>query len=266
MRQFKTAKLQTLVAVAGLMLGWSCFISISMFLYQESTYDEFHQKHRQIFRVNYNEQTADIAGHRHLGTVGPTVGPAMKNAFPEVEEYVRFRYSPDWIVHFQTNRFYENAVWYADSSVFRVFDFSLSEGNSSTALNLPNSVVITKEMAKKYFGSEPALGKMLTMNDQEYKVTGVLKEIPVNSHIRFDFLLPFQSFKVPYGYPTNLQDWGWISFYNYVLLKKGTNVKTLEGKLNLMARQHFSSRLRAGSVLNCNRSMTFISAMPRMKI
>ncbi len=109
-------------------------------------------------------------------------------------------------------------------------------------MNLTNSVVITKEMAKKYFGREAALGKTLTMNDQEYKVTGVLKEIPVNSHIRFDFLLPFQSFKVPYGYPTSLQDWGWIAFYNYVLLKKGTDVKTLEGKLNLMARQHFSSR------------------------
>jgi putative ABC transport system permease protein len=234
--------MQTLVAVSGLLLGWSCFISIGLFLYHEMTHDEFHQKHRRIFRVNYNEQIADIAGQRHLGTVGSTVGPAMKNAFPEVEEFVRFRYSPDWIVRFGNTRFYEHAVWYVDSSVFNVFDFPLSEGNSATALSLPHHVVITKEVAKKYFGHQEAMGKTLTMNNEEYKVTGVLEEIPSNSHIRFDFLLPFQSFRVPFGYPTNLNDWGWISFYNYVLLKPGTNEKMLERKLNQLAKQHFSAR------------------------
>ncbi len=241
-RRFKTAKMQTIVATGGLLLGWSCFISICVFLYHENSYDEFHQKYRQIYRINYNEQIADIPGHRHLGTVGPTVGPAMKIAFPEVDNFVRFRYSSDWIVRYRSARFYENSVWYSDSSVFNVFDFPLTEGNASTALSLPNDVVITKETAKKYFGDEEAMGKILTMNNEEYKVTGVLADIPPNSHLRFDFLLPFQSFKVPYGYPTNLRDWGWISFYNYVLLKPGTNVKAMEGKLNLLAKQHFSSR------------------------
>jgi putative ABC transport system permease protein len=241
-RQFKTAKIQVFVATCGLLLGWSCFISICLFLYHETSFDEFHQKYKQIYRINYNEQIAEIPGHRHMGTVGPTVGPAMKNDFPEVENFVRFRYSPDWIVRFQSFRFYENAVWYADSSVFSVFDFPLLKGNASTALSLPNNVVITKEMAKKYFGNEEAMGKILTMNNEEYKVTGVFSDIPTNSHLHFDFLLPFQSFKVPYGYPTNLQDWGWISFYNYVLLKPGAHVNALQEKLNLLAKHHFSSR------------------------
>jgi putative ABC transport system permease protein len=238
-RSFRNAKMQFRVALLGLVLGWSCFISISMVLYKEMTFDRFHHNYKQIYRVDYNEKTAEIPGHRHMATVGPTVGPELKASFPEVEAFVRFRYSPDWVVRFKTVRFYENSVWYADSSVFNVFDFPLKEGNAPTALVLPNSVVITQDIAKKYFGNAAAIGKTLTMNNEEYKVTGVLADIPSNSHIRFDFLLPFHAFRVPFGYPTNLHDWGWIAFYNYILLKPNSNVQSVDTRLAQLVRQHF---------------------------
>jgi putative ABC transport system permease protein len=240
LRIFRNAKMQFYVALLGLIFGWSCFISICMVLYREMTFDQFHHKYAQIYRVDYNEKTAEISGHRHMATVGPTVGPELKADFPEVKAFVRFRYSPDWVVRFKTAQFYENSVWYADSSVFNVFDFPLTEGNPLTALVLPNSVVVTQDIAKKYFGNSEAVGKTLTMNNEEFKVTGVLAKIPSNSHIRFDFLLPFHAFRVPFGYPTSLHDWGWISFYNYVLLKPNSDVKSIESRMVKLVRQHFS--------------------------
>jgi len=239
LRYFRNARLQLFIALTGLILGWSCFISIGMFLYKEITYDQFHKKYERIFRVDYNEKTGEVPGHRHMATVGPTVGPALKDYFPEVEAFVRFRYSRDWVVRFNDIQSYENAVWYTDSSVFNVFDFPLKEGDAATALRLPNSVVLTGDMAKKYFGKEDALGKVLTMNNNLYKVTGVLAEIPFNSHIKFDFLLPFHAFRVPYGYPVTLQDWSWISFHNYVLLKPGADAKAIEAQLPKLVKEHF---------------------------
>ncbi len=240
MRHFRNAKLQWSVALASLILGWSCFIAIGMFLYGEMTYDQFHKKYNRIYRVVYDEKTAEIPGQRDLGTTGPTVGPALKDAFPEVEAFARFRYSPDWLVQYNNARFYERSVWYADSSVFSIFDFPLMEGNASTALTLAKSVVITHGIAKKYFGNDEAMGKTLIMDNEAYTVTGVLAEIPSNSHIRFDFLLPFHAFRVPYGYPVTLQDWGWIAFHNYILLKPHTDPKVMEGQLVKLVRQHFT--------------------------
>ncbi len=240
LRHFRHSKIQFGIAVTGLILGWSCFISIGLFMYRELTYDRFHTKYNRIYRINYNEKTGEVPGTRLLGTVGPQVGPAAKTAFPEVEEFARFRYSPDWIVRFNAIQSYENSVWYADSSVFRIFDFPLKEGNAQTALRFPNSVVITQAVARKYFGDGEAMGKTLTMNNESYSVTGVLSEIPSNSHIRFDFLLPFHAFRVPYGYPVTMQDWGWISFYNYILLKPNASAGAVEAQLQGLVKQHFS--------------------------
>ena len=240
LRMLRQAPLQSAIAIAGLLLGWSCFLSITIFLYRELTYDRFNTKSDRIYRIVYNEKTAEIPGQRHMGTVGPTVAPALKDISPEIESFTRFRYSPDWVVSVGNRRFYEHGVWYADTAVFGIFDFPLIRGQASTALQLPNSVVITKDIARKYFGGEDALGKNLTMNNTIYQVTGVLAEIPSNSHLRFDFLLPFQSFRIPYGYPVTLEDWGWIAFHNYILVRPNTNIPALQSRLAALAGRHFS--------------------------
>jgi len=239
LRHFGKNKSQLSIAVAGLLLGWSCFISIGFYLNKEFTYDQFHKKSNRIYRVTHNETAGEIPGNRHLATVGPPMGPALKETYPQVEDYVRFRYSPDWIVRHEDKQHYENSVWYVDPSIFNVFSFTLAEGNPDNALALPNNVVITQQMALKYFGSENALGKTLSMNDSEWKVTGVLDPIPANSHLSFDFLLPFQSFRVPYGYPVTLESWGWISFHTYVLLKPDQDAIALQGQFPELIKQHW---------------------------
>lgn len=240
-RHFEKNKGQLSIAILGLVLGWSCFVSIGIFVYKELSYDQFHEKSERIYRVTHNEKAGEIPGTRNLATVGPPMGPALKETFAQVEDFVRFRYSPDWIVRNGENQQYENSVWYADPSVLTVFSFKLKEGNPSNALELPNNVVITSAMAKKYFGAEEALGKTLTMNQEEYKITGVLEPIPSNSHIKFDFLLPFQSFRVPYGYPVNLETWGWVSFHTYVLLQPGQDAKALQRQFPDLIKQHWEA-------------------------
>lgn len=239
LRHFSRNKAQLTIALSGLLLGWSCFISIGIYLNKEFTYDQFHEKKDRIYRVTHNEKAGEIPSSRHLATVGPPMGPALKETYPQVEDYVRFRYSPDWIVRYEDKHNYENSVWYVDPSIFNVFSFTLAEGNPANALDLPNNVVITQQIARKYFGNDNALGKTLTMNQAEWKVTGVLNPIPANSHISFDFLLPFQSFRVPYGFPVSLESWGWISFHTYVLLKEGQDPISVQDQLPELVKQHW---------------------------
>ncbi|HZY80531.1 MAG TPA: ABC transporter permease [Cyclobacteriaceae bacterium] len=215
----------------GLVIGFTCCGLISLYVINELSYDRYHENADRIYRVAYNEQTAETPGPRHLGTVGPPVGPALKQKYPQVEEAVRFRYTSERIVRVGEIQNYESKIYYADPSVFKVFSFPFIAGDRENALKLPNSVVLTEEMAHKYFGDEPALDKEILLdNNLPLKVTGVLK-LPAATTLKFDFLLPFETFKVPFGYPVTLDSWGWISFHTYILLKPGTDAKALEAML-----------------------------------
>lgn len=220
-----------LINFLGLVIGFTCFGLISLYVIGELSYDRYNENAERIYRVIHNEQIAEIPGPRVLGTVGPPVGPALKQKFPQVEEAARFRYTPERIVRVGDIQHYESKIYYADPSVFRIFSFPFVAGEPANALTLPNSVVLTEEMAFKYFGNEPALDKEILLdNNLPLKVTGVLR-LPATTTLKFDFLLPFETFKVPYGYPVTLDSWGWISFHTYILLKPGTDPKELEAML-----------------------------------
>lgn len=215
----------------GLIIGFTCCGLISLYVINELSYDRYNENAGRIYRVVYNERTAEVPGPRYLGTVGPPVGPALKQKYPQVEDAVRFRYSRERIVRVGELQNYESRIYYADPSVFKIFSFPFVAGDPGTALTLPNSVVLTEETARKYFGNEPALDKEILLdNNLPLKVTGVIN-VPAATTLKFDFLLPFEAFKVPYGYPVTLDDWGWISFHTYVLLRPGTDAKALEAVL-----------------------------------
>ena len=182
----------------------------------------------------------EIPGTRHLATVGPPMGPALKNQFSQVQDFVRFRYHPDVIFRHGDTQHYEHHVFFADPSVFNVFSFKMKKGNPATALGLANNVVITESMATKYFGTEDPMGKTITMNGEtELMISAVLEDNPDNSHLKFDFLIPFEAFKVPYGFPVTLESWGWLSFHTYVLLRPGESGKVLEEQLPTLVKEHW---------------------------
>ena len=222
----------SLINFFGLLFGFTCILVIGIYIRHELSYDRYHKNAERIFRVTHNERAGEIPGIRHLATVGPPVGPALKETFSQVEDAVRFRYSPDRIMRVNDRQYYESRVFYVDPSVFHVFSFPLLEGNEKTALSLPNNVVITQEMATKYFGDESPIGQTIVMdNATNLTVSGVLASLPTNTHLKFDFLIPFEAFQVPYGFPVNLNSWGWISFHTYVLLKPGEDATILEKQL-----------------------------------
>lgn len=239
-RVFRKNLTSSLINFFGLVLSFACASVIGLYLYQELSYDAYHEKANRIFRLTHNEKAGEIPGDRNLPTVGPPVGPALKQSFTAVEDAVRFRYSPDRIIRAGEQQHYENGVYYVDPSVFNVFSLPMQKGDASSALSMPNNVVLTSAMAQKYFGDEDPIGKTLLLdNTVDLKVTGVLEPLPVNTHLKFDFLLPFEAFKVPHGYPVDLNTWGWISFHTYVLLKPGHAASEVEGQLPELVKAHW---------------------------
>jgi putative ABC transport system permease protein len=222
-----------IINITGMMLGLCTCAVIGLYLRHELGYDRFHRNAERIYRLVHNETAGEVPGDRKIATVGPPVGPAFKETFSQVEDAVRFRYTPDRIISYKDQQHYEARIFYVDPSVFNVFSYPLRSGDAKSALSKLNSVVITSETATKYFGDDDPIGKVLTIDrTTPLEVTGVLEAIPDNAHLKFDFLLPFEAFRVPQGYPVTLNDWGWISFHTYVLLKPGEDPKAIEGNLH----------------------------------
>jgi putative ABC transport system permease protein len=192
----------------------------------ETGFDKFHQKADRIYRVN-----SDI---RFGGTdlslpVSPDImGATLKKDYPQVEEFTRIYASSGAKLIKKGNEYInEGAVAHADSTIFRVFTLPAIAGDVNTALNEPNTVVITESTANKYFGTTDAIGKTIETNDNNstlYKITAVIKDIPRNSHFNFDFL--FSMDNVDYGWNNYLSH----NFYTYLLLRPGTDYKAFEKK------------------------------------
>ncbi|WP_425390092.1 ABC transporter permease [Ekhidna sp.] len=244
-RNLKKDKVSALLNGVGLTIGFTLTLIISLMLTRELSYDQWHGKSDRIFRVTHDERSTGRSD-RHLPTVGPPVGPALADTYGEVENFVRFRDIPTQPVRVGNNNFYESNIFYVDSTLFSVFDFTLQSGDIKTALQNASSVVLSAEMGKKYFGDEPAIGKRIEISDTPYTVTGILNPPPSTTHLSPDFIIPFHAFRVPFGYPVTLNDWGWISFDTYVLLRDKEEKDLLQEKLEDFIKVHWSEE-RVGS-------------------
>lgn len=228
-------KLFSFINIAGLAIGLSVCFLIYQYVQFERSYDRFHVNADRIYRVPIR-YTGTLASTSMTATNHPSVGPAMKADFPEVQEFARLvratLFGNAWSLSYQDQSgkvvtFNESKIYIADPSFLTMFSFPLVAGSAEHALKERGSIVITETVAKKYFGDEPALGKELKLNqDQSFKVTGVLKDIPENSHLQFDVLVSFAEFNEKWGYDV----WGWPEFYNYVLLAPGTDPAQVEAK------------------------------------
>lgn len=214
----------SLINIIGLASGLACFILITLYVSDELSFDRFHEKANRIYRIN-----SDIVfgGNKlHLAVASDPMGAALKKDYPQVEEYVRFYNSNGSKLIKKGDQYInENAVSHADSTLFDVFTLPVIAGDAKTALNEPNTVVVSESAAKKYFGTVDAVGKTIETNDNNstlYKVTAVIKDIPHNSH--FNFSMIFSMDNVRY-------QWGNFLSHNhqtYLLLKPGTDPKEFE--------------------------------------
>lgn len=237
-RNLKKDKVSALINIFGLSVGFACSLFIILFAVNDLTVDTFFDNGDRVYRVINDERPYNENG-RFLATTAPPFAPTLAEEYPEVESAVRLRYSDDVILKYGEHQLYEKNLIYADKDFFQLFSFPLAQGDPQEALLAPNSIVLTPQMAQKYFGNTDPMGKTLLMDDEvPLHVTGVLQEDPQRTHLNFDFLISFNTFKVPFGYPVNLQSWGWISFHTYLLLQEGVNPLAFNDKLAEAAKTH----------------------------
>ncbi len=215
----------SLINIAGLAVGLTCCLLLGLYVQHELSYDRLHKKADRIVRVTMEYSVQGTT--EHVPITGTKVFPAFKRIFPEVENGVRFYAMPTVEIVYNEQRFAEEGFVYADSTIFDVFSFKLSQGNPETALSQPDAIVLTESMAKKYFKNESPIGKVLRVeNTRDYQVTGVMQDCPANSHIQFDFLVPFSNY--PYA---KTERWWGSNYYTYLLLKSPESITSLQAKI-----------------------------------
>ena len=238
-------KVYSLINIAGLAIGLAVGFLIYQYVQVELSYDRFHANADRIYRLPIS-YSGSFSSLRPSATTHPAMGPMLKADLPEVQDFTRLvrasLFIPAATVSYTKGDgvpviFNEEKVYLADPAFLTLFSFPLTGGDAKTALNEPNSIVITERIAEKYFGSDDPLGKILQLNQQDFKVTGVLANIPVNSHLQFDMLLSFSTLgSDKWGY----DNWAWPEFYNYILLAPGTDPKAVEAKLPGFMKKYLS--------------------------
>ncbi|MBB6130918.1 ABC transporter permease [Mucilaginibacter lappiensis] len=224
------------INITGLAVGMASSILILLWVQNELSYDKFHKNADQIYRI-----TCDFGGSKDaLNSAGLPLG--LKDKLPIIRNTVRLSYISTNLFEADNKKFEEKRVIYADPSFLEVFSFPFIQGDQSTALKQVNGAVITQEMAKKYFGDQNPIGKSLRKdNSENLIVTGVLKDIPSNSDLQFDFILPMAAFKGNNDILNN--SWDNFNFYDYLQLDKGfnptkENLSLLEKQINEIYHEH----------------------------
>ncbi len=214
------------INVGGLAVGIACFLLIGLYVRHEISYDRFHEHADRIMRINVHIFLDGTESN--FATTAAPVAAGLKERFPEVLETTRLTNSGIPVFRVEDKAFSEERVFYADSTVFKVFTLPLVDGDPSRALVQPYSVVLSESMALKYFGTTDILGRVLNMdNRQDYTVTGVMRDMPQASHFHADFLVSMSS-------RTDALDASWAtqnSFTTYLLMDGRTTAQAFEAKL-----------------------------------
>lgn len=217
-----------LVNVLGLTIGITFSLFLIFYIKDELSFDQHNKNADRIYRINSYIQEKDKNTDWTLTQL--PVGPTIKRDYPEVEEQVRFVNRERTLFKNGEKEFYETKAYYVDSTIFKVFTHKFIEGSPGTSLNAPFDIVITKSLAQKYFGkNESAIGKSLRTVYDTYKITGVIDDLPANSHIRYDMLIALST--ILRGQQVGQENWGNFNNFTYVLLKPGAKPAELNKKL-----------------------------------
>lgn len=227
-RFFLKYKVYSFINILGLAIGLATCILIFLFVQHELSYDKFHENSEQIYRIEpwYSGEGEES----HWAATQGNIIPALNSRYPEIESSVKIYYSfMTAVIHHQENIFREKGIVFADSTFFDVFSFELLRGNEESALSGPEKIVISQSAAKKYFGEEDPMGQFLKSDSRSYMVSGIMKDIPENSHLQFDLLVSLDDLRS--RWPT-LDQQGPSTFHSYVRLSSEVDVKQLINKVD----------------------------------
>jgi putative ABC transport system permease protein len=239
LRNMKKQRGYVIMNVSGLAIGLTSFLFITLYVNHELSYDRFHENYENIYRLKIVGMMA--GGELDQAITAAPMARAMMSDYPEVLMATRLTQMGDWLVKFEEKRFNESGILFADSTFFKIFAFKLLRGDPNTALARPKSVIMTEEYARKYFGDRDPLGLQISFETDtvRFTVTGVMQDIPDNSHIKFDMLASLSS------YPGQANNQFWIShnFYTYILVKEGTLKDELEEKFQGMVSKYVGPQI-----------------------
>jgi ABC-type antimicrobial peptide transport system permease subunit len=238
LRKIKRQKGFSIINIAGLAIGMAACILILIWVQDELSYDKFHENASQIHRIN----TVDTSGGKTFVLAGSPapLGQAMVTEIPEILNYVRVQAGwGGWNLSLGENRFREEYLAAVDPTFFEIFQFPFIKGDPKTALEDRYSVVLTEELAKKIFGEEDALGKIVQLNNTDMTVTGIIKNVPRNSHLHFTFAFP--AVNMTKWRESKLDEWTYSQFATYVVLQKDANVEDVNKKMMGIVKQHLPS-------------------------
>ena len=231
-------KFYSMINITGLAVGITCCLLILLYIRHELSYDRYHEKANRIYRLTMSFSFGGTVGD--IATVGAPVAAALVNDYPEVVDAMRFQQIDSWYIRYGETIFKEKKLVHADANVFDVFSIPLIHGDPKTALAEPNSIVMSEKMAAKYFGTDDPMGKTLTLNETtDYKVTGVFREIPSNTHFHYDFftsLVTLENELPPI--------WLSMNWNTYLVLSEGADPKALEAKFPEMAKKYCDNEFR----------------------
>ncbi|MFY0654905.1 MAG: ABC transporter permease [Cyclobacteriaceae bacterium] len=231
-RTLKKHKAFSIINISGLSIGLACCMLIAIYIKDELSYDRFHENADKIYRITREFKSPDGSTSLHLAHLAPPFVPLLKVDFPEMETMTRF-VNFGGTVRYEDKVFIEENIGWADNDIFKVFSFDFVKGNPENALTNPMSIVITEEVAMKYFDTTDVLGKMLKYrNMASLKVTGVIKKMPENSHFNLEMIADFALVEQFYGGRENMmQQWGSNNFASYFILAENASIAQIERRL-----------------------------------
>ncbi len=217
-RNLKKYKGYSFINFAGLAVGLASCILISQYIYQELSYDSFFKDADRVYRVATMMKSPN--GIEKNAQTSMPVGPALAANYSEIRSWTRMYYAGPSLVENRENKFFEYNIVFADSTFFKIFPFKILSGDPENLLNAPNSIVLTKSMAHKYFGRGDAIGKTLRINNkQNFLVTGVMEDVPVNTHFHFGFVASYSSLTPGYmGWDPSKQWGAFFDNFTYILV------------------------------------------------
>ncbi len=233
-RNLANHKFYTALNIVGLSIGIASCLLILLYVYNELSYDTFHAKAERIYRVGLNGKIADQ--EIFTTNTAPVMAFTTVQEFPEVENATRlYVHWDEWVIRYGEKVISEEKVYFADSTFFDVFSFQLLEGDPATALDEPHTLVLTEDIARKYFGDEPALGKTLLLGSDKtpHKITGVMENVPGNSHIYFNMLRSMASYE-----QSRSEHWLNNNTLTYLLLHEGASPQALEAKFPALVEKY----------------------------
>lgn len=251
--------------IAGLAAGLAICLLIVLYVQDELRFDRYNLRADRIYRIDNQMRVGDT--YFDIAQAAPAVGPVFKRDFPQVEQYLRFRNRGGFVVAHGTQSFKENRVIYVDSTLFDLFTLPMLAGNPRTALTAPNTMVITASVAQKYFHRTDVIGESLLINGTTpYQVTGVIRDVPRQSHFNYDFFVAMAGV-------SQSRDDNWISqnFNTYVLLRPGVDPRQMEASFSQALARYAEPGLKKFLHLDADglkKSGSFISCslIPLIKI